>query len=689
MPGLIHRERSQPAQAGPQPLRNSRPTGIGNAARAEGLTSAGRDADRVAASDLTLFGTALAEEPEAATAAPSLAEIEGGAVAEADQEGPAIVWMQAALTRLGLPVGQTGILGPTTRQVLMEFQRLNQVQVNGRMGPTTLARLRAAVEASISLEEFRQMAPGVPDQTLRNYLPHLNASMLRADIRTDARKAAYLAQLGHESDGFNTLEEYASGADYEWREDLGNVHAGDGRRFKGRGPIQVTGRANYKTYGKKLGVDLIANPEKAATAEVGFQIAAEYWKANGLNADADKGDFDTITRVINGGTRGREDRNRRHRQATAVLAKNADKPKVQVAPNEAGQREPEGAAPEVLLAPVHRGLQAAEAALASRDHQGAKDAAHASANLARSLRDRGALSAAAVEASIQRAGALWTQADREARLAEASDEASLDRIRRHLSQAEAALAAGDPEAAKQAAHAGANLARSLRDDAYLDARKTDPLISQAGRIWNQAERAEVASRDPNRDRGTRNAVWTTGRGGSGITSRELNPDGAWSSSQFLAHHSDRSGSWAANNVRNARNRDVAAYDFTFERVGRDGRGIAGTAQGLSLISPWDARVLDIQHSYEGSGGYGRFIGLEDVHTGLRFQVHHLDTVANLRKGALIDGGTVIGTQGGSGNSRHSYATHVDIVGTRQAVEEFVRANQSGRFRSQRRAGGAT
>ncbi len=179
----------------------------------------------------------------------------------------------------------------------------------------------------------------------------------------------------------------------------------------------------------------------------------------------------------------------------------------------------------------------------------------------------------------------------------------------------------------------------------------------------------------------RSAAWTTGRPGGrgGVTSQPLDADGDWSATDFLEHHSDRSGSWAANNIRDGRNQDLDAYDFTFEALDEAGNAVEGSAQGLPLITPFDAKVHDIQSSYQGSGGYGRFIALEDMETGLRLSIHHLDTVGDFRKGQVLDGGTEFGTQGGSGNTRHQYATHVDVVGTQEAVEAFVRANQSGEF----------
>jgi putative chitinase len=160
------------------------------------------------------------------------------------------------------------------------------------------------------------------------YLPHLQRAMEEFQINTALRAAAFLAQIAHESGEFRWMEEIwgptAAQRRYEpvtkKSQELGNTQPGDGKRFKGRGPIQLTGRSNYKTYGDILGVDLIADPPSAATPEVGFRTAGLYWKKNGLNELADKEFFKTITIRINGGTNGLEDRTRYYVRAKAVLA---------------------------------------------------------------------------------------------------------------------------------------------------------------------------------------------------------------------------------------------------------------------------------------------------------------------------------------------------------------------------------
>ena len=258
------------------------------------------------------------------TEAPSLDAIYQGGTIERYMAGPAVAQIQSAVTRLGFEVLTTGLLGEITYEVIKDFQVAYQLQQTGTIDLHDLERLDEALQCSISLEQLKEVAPIVSDANAREWLPFLNASMWEGNINSDSRKSAYVAQLAHESDGFQTLEEYASGAGYEGRADLGNTERGDGVRFKGRGPIQVTGRANYQTYGEQLGVDLINNPALAATPEVGFRIAAAFWANNDLNTLADNGQFDSITQRINGGQNGAADRRAYHRTATASLDNEQD-----------------------------------------------------------------------------------------------------------------------------------------------------------------------------------------------------------------------------------------------------------------------------------------------------------------------------------------------------------------------------
>ncbi|NML11609.1 glycoside hydrolase [Sphingobium sp. AR-3-1] len=125
------------------------------------------------------------------------------------------------------------------------------------------------------------------------------------------RLAHFLAQVGHESGSFKYMEEIASGSAYEGRANLGNTQLGDGVRFKGRGPIQITGRANYRFFGRQIGIDLERRPEIAAYPSIGMHLACAYWSNRNLNGLADKDLLEDITRKINGGLNGLADRKSR------------------------------------------------------------------------------------------------------------------------------------------------------------------------------------------------------------------------------------------------------------------------------------------------------------------------------------------------------------------------------------------
>jgi predicted chitinase len=158
---------------------------------------------------------------------------------------------------------------------------------------------------------LKSVFPLLSAEKANEYFPYLRDAMNGGNINTCLRRSAFLAQLGHESGQLRWFEEFASGAAYEGRQDLGNVYPGDGVRYKGRGPIQLTGRSNYRSAGQALGVDLENNPTLAATKEWGFKIAVWFWNTRNLNSYADQGSqegFDTITRRINGGFNGKAER---------------------------------------------------------------------------------------------------------------------------------------------------------------------------------------------------------------------------------------------------------------------------------------------------------------------------------------------------------------------------------------------
>ena len=127
----------------------------------------------------------------------------------------------------------------------------------------------------------------------------------RGSIDRPGRVSEFLAQACLETDYFKTLREYGSPSyfdRYEGRKDLGNVIPGDGRKYPGRGIFQITGRDNYKRYGKRLGIDLLKEPELAARPDISVRIAVMYWNDRDLSIYADVGDTKAISRAINRGS---------------------------------------------------------------------------------------------------------------------------------------------------------------------------------------------------------------------------------------------------------------------------------------------------------------------------------------------------------------------------------------------------
>jgi putative chitinase len=166
---------------------------------------------------------------------------------------------------------------------------------------------------------LKEIAPQSNDRIISDLEKYFDVHMANFGVDTYLRVCHFIAQCAHESHSFKTLEEYASGAAYEGRRDLGNTQSGDGRRFKGRGIIQLTGRFNYRDAGRRLGYDLENNPLLALQPEISVLTALDYWKTRNLNQWADRDDVATVTRRINGGLNGFSDRKMYLERAKRVL----------------------------------------------------------------------------------------------------------------------------------------------------------------------------------------------------------------------------------------------------------------------------------------------------------------------------------------------------------------------------------
>lgn len=181
------------------------------------------------------------------------------------------------------------------------------------------ARKQNAQLQLLSVEQLRQVMPKLSEDKARALLPFLNWAMVEAEVTTPLRMAAFLAQVAEESAELRYMEEIESGSEYEGRKDLGNTEPGDGIRYKGRGPIQLTGRYNYRAAGLALGLKLEENPALAAEPAVGFRVAAWYWTSHDLNTLADNRNFSGITLRINGGLLGEDLREKYYQRALRVL----------------------------------------------------------------------------------------------------------------------------------------------------------------------------------------------------------------------------------------------------------------------------------------------------------------------------------------------------------------------------------
>jgi putative chitinase len=161
-------------------------------------------------------------------------------------------------------------------------------------------------------EDLCALAPRAKKDLLKKLASAAPDVLPAYGINTALREAHFWAQAAHETGGFKYMFEIWGPTDvqkrYEGRKDLGNLEAGDGFKYRGRGIFQLTGRANYKKYGDLLDIDLVGEPDLAADPETALKIACEYWKSRKINDCADKDDVVAVTKRINGGTNGIADR---------------------------------------------------------------------------------------------------------------------------------------------------------------------------------------------------------------------------------------------------------------------------------------------------------------------------------------------------------------------------------------------
>jgi predicted chitinase len=235
-----------------------------------------------------------------------------------------VLRLQHLLARVGYEPGALdGQWGKRTRRAVLAAEQDVGLPKSGALSGPLIASLEQRVSRQVArvpridMDQMARISGTFPAA----HLIHLRAALIEI-AATPLRAAHFVAQLAHESDRFKAMEEYASGAAYEGRADLGNTEPGDGIRYKGRGVIQLTGRANYSRAADYLGLSLVEQPGLAALPGVAYQTAAMYWLDRNINADADADDLRAVTRRINGGTNGLKDREHHLRRTKEVLRVN-------------------------------------------------------------------------------------------------------------------------------------------------------------------------------------------------------------------------------------------------------------------------------------------------------------------------------------------------------------------------------
>ena len=183
------------------------------------------------------------------------------------------------------------------------------VELEGQPAP-------APAKGSVAPPTFAQMkklAPSGKDHILQGVVDEFPLTGAAFGLtKSKLIMCHFLAQACHESANFRTTREFwgptKAQRGYEGRKDLGNNQPGDGHRYMGRGIFQLTGRANYRTFGPKLGLDLEGNPELAAEPRNSFKIACHYWAARKIENAAAANDIVKVTKLINGGKNGLAER---------------------------------------------------------------------------------------------------------------------------------------------------------------------------------------------------------------------------------------------------------------------------------------------------------------------------------------------------------------------------------------------
>jgi putative chitinase len=242
--------------------------------------------------------------------------------AKMGSRGVEVVNLQRGLIALGYDVGSTkddGIIGKYTSAAISKFQTDNKLAPSGIATPETVEKVNEILRASP--EKLNKLERAKPEEfkgkiTTSALGDKASRELLTKEAQSQGLKdkelAAFLAQCSTESGGFRYMSEIwgptAAQTRYEGRRDLGNTQPGDGYRYRGRGYIQLTGRSNYREASKALGLPLEEKPELVEKPDIAATTAVYFWKTNVQPRISNFDDTKAITRIINGGYNGLDDR---------------------------------------------------------------------------------------------------------------------------------------------------------------------------------------------------------------------------------------------------------------------------------------------------------------------------------------------------------------------------------------------
>ena len=222
--------------------------------------------------------------------------------------------VQTRLNTLGLPVCVDGLWGELSSAGYTRFAKAFSFPI----ASITPKAAEILVECK-SIPGFdRQRESVLPELAVkvmgceigqaRTGLPYITNSLAKRNILNRSCLIAALATIKVETGGFSPISEYGGDAYfldmYEGRRDLGNSEYGDGILYKGRGFVQITGRANYEYYGRKLNLNLVENPDLALHPEAASEILAEYFLDLLVSQAANADDWEKVRRLVNGGLNG-------------------------------------------------------------------------------------------------------------------------------------------------------------------------------------------------------------------------------------------------------------------------------------------------------------------------------------------------------------------------------------------------